>query len=207
MSRTTGQPTVQGGLHVIPARSVAPVELPAPPEHLAARTAELLGWGGVMLPPMTLLGRRVVMVAELITDAHAERLALGCPPVTDRTTVSTWVWPELAGMVPAPAVRLVGAIALSRHWRTALTSVVPFSRFTNTAIVVPSAVAEGDDFLANCLMRAGHYGVSVATAPDEGAVELTLRGRPPQDFPVEQEVTVRWLREVVYDRILATTVS
>ena len=59
--------------------------------------AARLGWHGTVLPPMTLLGRRVVVVAELLADAHAERICLGRGPVADRPTVATWVWPELAG--------------------------------------------------------------------------------------------------------------
>src|SRR5205823_11896080 len=60
------------------------------------------------LPEMKLLGRRVCLVVELVTEVHAERICLGQLPVTDRASVATWVWPEFAGMVPAPAARIVG---------------------------------------------------------------------------------------------------
>ncbi|MFB9906563.1 hypothetical protein [Allokutzneria oryzae] len=204
MSRTTGQTAVDGGFHVLPTRAVPPVELPAPSEHLAARAAELLGWSGIMLPPMTLLGRKVIVVAELLTAEHAERVCLGAPPVTDRTTVSTWVWPEMAGRVPPAAVRIVGVIAVSRHWRSALTSAVPFARFTNAAVVVPSTVAGADDFLLNCLMRARQYGVAVATADERDGVELAMPARAEQPAVDLQESMIRWMHEMVYEQLLAT---
>jgi len=87
------------------------------------------------------------VVADLLTDAHAERICLGCPPVPDRATVATWVWPELAPRVPAPAVRIVGVLAVARHWRTGLVATVPFSRYAETAIVLPWWAATTHDYL------------------------------------------------------------
>ena len=100
MSGTTGRTTQRTDLDARSERLLPSVELPAPVEDLAAAAAARLGWSGSVLPPMTLLGRRVVVVAEILADAHAERICLGAEPVADRATVSTWVWPELAGRVP-----------------------------------------------------------------------------------------------------------
>jgi hypothetical protein len=177
-------------------------ELPADPADLAVAAAERLGWRGVVLPPMDLMGRRVSVVAELLPDAHAERLCLGSRPVLDRTTVSTWVWPEMDGRVPPAAVRLVGVIAVARHWRTALVSAVPFARGGNAAIVVPGSVALTHDYLVNCLPRARRYGLSVLTAHPDEDITVDVAGRH-DDVPVEDTSVSRWVNELVYDQVLA----
>ncbi|MFB9430296.1 hypothetical protein [Streptoalloteichus tenebrarius] len=201
--------TAVPNVRALPASTVPPVELPAPPEQLAARAAELLGWRGVVLPPMSLLGRRVVPVAELLPDRHAERLCWGVGPVTDRTAVSTWVWPEMLGRVPPPAVRLVGVLAPARHWRTALTSAVPFARLCSSATVLPSAVTVAEDYVTNGMLRSRLYGVAVLTADPDGAVGLELPGPAEEDRVIDVDLAtssaVRWMHEVLYDRVLATT--
>ena len=52
------------------------VEMPASVGRLAELSAASLGWSGSVLPPIKLLGRYVVPVAELVPEAHAERLLL-----------------------------------------------------------------------------------------------------------------------------------
>ncbi|KAA2263725.1 hypothetical protein F0L68_09585 [Solihabitans fulvus] len=203
MSSTPARTAAPNETRLLPSRAIPLPELPAATETLAASAAELLGWRGVVLPPMTLLGRRVVVVAELLPDAHAERLCLGSEPVADRTTVATWVWPEMEGRVPPPAVRLVGVLAVARHWRTGLASSVPFARFGNAATVLPSSVAMTHDYLANCLPRARRYGLSVVTAQPDAEVTLDLAGRH-DGIPVEDTAVTRWINEVVYEQVLAT---
>jgi hypothetical protein len=182
---------------------VPPVRLPAAPDRLAPQAVELLGWQGVLLPPMTLLGRRVVVMAELLPDVHAERLAVGCRPETDRTTVATWVWPEMAGRAPSPAVRLVGVLALARHWRSALVGVVPFGRFCDVGIVLPEAVTTTEDYQQNCLPRAIEYGVEVLTADADGQVSLAQHAEPARDVDDQQPAVFRWMNELVYEKLLA----
>jgi hypothetical protein len=187
----------------LPSRAVPAIELPAPATELASQAAERLGWNGLVLPQLTLLGRKVFVVAELLPDAHAERLCFGCGPVVDRTTVATWVWPELAGQVPPAAVRIVGVLAVAKHWRTGLASAVPFALHGNAAVVLPSSVALTDDYLTNCLPRARRYGVSIITADPDGTVSLDLAGT--QDhISTEQTAVTRWVNEVVYEQVLAT---
>ncbi|WP_073479785.1 hypothetical protein [Streptoalloteichus hindustanus] len=205
-----GRTAVQN-VRALPASTVPPAELPAPAEQLAARAAELLGWRGLVLPPMSLLGRRVVPVVELVPDRHAERLCWGVGPVTDRTTVSTWVWPEMVGRVPPPAVRLVGVLAPARHWRSALTSAVPFARICSAAVVLPALVTTGDDYVTNGMLRARLYGVGVLTADPDGAVGLELPGSTDEDRVIDVDLAtspaVRWMHEVLYDRVLAMTAA
>ncbi|MEU5691074.1 hypothetical protein [Actinosynnema sp. NPDC020468] len=180
-------------------------ELPGSVEELAAAAADRLGWHGVVLPEMVLMGRKVVVVAELLADAHAERVCLGAAPESDRTTVSTWVWPEMDGRVPPAAIRIVGVLAVARHWRTALASAVPFARFGNAAAVLPTSVAFTHDYLANCLPRVRRYGVSVLLADDDRALTTDVAGRN-ECVPVEDTATTRWVNELVYEQVLASAV-
>lgn len=178
------------------------VELPAPDDELASAAVAQLGWPGVALAPMTLLGRRVSLVAELLPDAHAERICLGQAPVTDRATVSTWVWPEFAGQVPVAAVRIVGVLAVVRHWRTGLAALAPFARYGDTAMVVPSSVVLTHDYTTNCLPRARNYGIAVVSADPDNGVELDLPGRN-EKAPAGIDAVSRWVNEVAYERVLS----
>lgn len=207
MSGTPGRTAVSEHLNALPAQLAPPVELPGPVAELADDAAVALGWAGTVLPEATLLGRRVCLVAELLADVHAERICLGQEPVTDRTTVSTWAWPELAGQVPEPAVRIVGAIAVARHWRTGLANAVPFLRYGDAAVVLPTTAVLTHDYLANCLPRARAYGVAVLAAEPDGdtcaGVQVDLPGRGERAFP-EADALYRWVCELAYEQLLDT---
>ncbi|MEU4442576.1 hypothetical protein AB0K14_01220 [Actinosynnema sp. NPDC050801] len=203
MSSTPARIVDTDDARALSATAVPVPELPGSAEELAASAALRLGWHGVVLPEMVLMGRKVIVVAELLPDAHAERLCLGAGPETDRTTVSTWVWPEMDGRVPPTAVRIVGVVAVARHWRTALASAVPFARFGNAAAVLPTSVVFTHDYLANCLPRVRRYGVSVLLADEELQLSTDVAGRN-ETVPVEDTATTRWVNELVYERVLAT---
>ncbi|WP_309110045.1 hypothetical protein [Saccharothrix sp.] len=203
MSSTPARIADTGDARALSATAIPVPELPGDAADLAAAAAVRLGWHGVVLPEMVLMGRKVIVVAELLADAHAERVCLGAGPETDRTTVSTWVWPEMDGRVPPAAVRIIGVLAVARHWRTALASAVPFARFGNAAAVLPSSVALTHDYLSNCLPRVRRYGVSVLLADEESALTMDVAGRN-ETVPVEDTATTRWVNELVYEQVLAT---
>lgn len=202
----SGRTAVPEHLKALPAPLVPPVELPAPADELAVAAANELGWSGVVLPEMRLLGRRVCLVVELMTEAHAERICLGQRPVTDRASVATWVWPEFAGRVPEPAVRVVGAIAVARHWRTGLANVVPFLRYGDAAVVLPTSVVLTNDYVVNCLPRARAYGVAVVRTEPDAEVALDLPGRSERATAGVDGIH-RWITELAYDKILAGATS
>jgi hypothetical protein len=202
----SGRTAVPENVRVVPAPLVPPVELPASADELAVKAAEELGWSGVVLPEMKLLGRRVCLVVELLTEAHAERICLGQAPVTDRASVATWVWPEFKGMVPEPAVRVVGAIAVARHWRTGLANAVPFLRYGDAAIVLPTSVVLTNDYVANCLPRARAYGVAVVRTEPDAEVDLDLPGRAERAHAGIDGVH-RWITELAYDQVLAAATT
>lgn len=205
MSHVSARPAVESTARPSGLAPLLPVMLPAAPDRLAPQAVRLLDWDGVLLPPMKLLGRKVVVLAELLADAHAERLALGCPPVTDRTTVATWVWPELTDRVPPPAVRLRGVLAPARHWRTALVAAVPFGRFCDVGIVIPEAVTATDDYLQNCLPRAVEYGVEVLTADEQGQVSVAQHAEPARESDAIEPAVFRWINELIYQQLLEVT--
>jgi hypothetical protein len=180
-----------------------PVEVLSAPDHLACAAVDALGWEGVVLPPMVLLGRRVVAVAELIGDVHEHRIASGWAPVTDRVSVSTWDWPEMRHLVPTPAVQLRGIIAPARHWRTGLTSAAPFAALCPTALLLPAHIARN----VECLSHAEHYGPTVLAAAgphdvDPDAVDVVHLGRPRPAATTRPTPTSRWVHEMVYHRLL-----
>lgn len=176
-----------------------PVELPPLPDHLAPQAAAELGWDGMVLPPMTLLGRRVVIVAELLVDVHFDRLAAGWGPVTDRMSVGMWSWPELASRAPEAAVLINGVLAPARHWRTALTCAAPFGGLAPTAMLLPPGPARDPD----CLSQADYYGAAVLASADRDLVDLVQPGRTGRLATACSTTVSRWVYEVVYDRVLA----
>lgn len=180
------------------------VEVLSPPDHLAPAAVEALGWVGVILPPMVVLGRRVVAVANLIVDVHQRRMTSGWGPVTDRVSVSTWDWPEMQHLAPAPAVQLSGIIAPARHWRTGLTGAAPFAGLCPTALLLPAHIARN----VECLTHAEYYGPTVlaAAGPHEvepDAVDVVHVGRSRVGANTRPTPTSRWVHEMVYDRMLA----
>jgi hypothetical protein len=181
-----------------------PVGVLSPPDHLAGAAATAMGWDGVVLPPMMLLGRRVVAVAHLVEDAHQSRVSTGWRPVTDRTSVSTWDWPEMRHLVPPAAVALRGIIAPARHWRTGLTGAAPFAGLCPTALLLPAHIARN----VECLSHAEYYGPTVLAAAgphdvDSEAVDVVHVGRSRALEPIQLTATSRWIYEMVYDRLLA----
>jgi hypothetical protein len=180
-------------------------EVLSAPDHLADAAADALGWQGVVLPPMVLLGRRVVAVATLLRDVHESRSNSGWGPVTDRVSVSTWDWPEMRQLAPPLAVQLNGIIAPARHWRTGLTGAAPFARLCPTALLLPGHIARN----VECLSHAEYYGPTVLAAAgphdlDPEAVDVVHVGRCRPVAATPPTGTARWVHEMVYDRLLAT---
>lgn len=197
----TGDAVVTG--RSFPTRVVPPVELPASASFLAGEAAARLDWTGVVLPEVTMLGRKVCVVARLRTDVHAERIAVGAGPVTDRTTVATWTWPEFSATAPEPAAEIVGVLAVARHWRTAMASAVPFARYGDAALVLPSSAVLTKDYVDNCLPRARSYGMAIVSADADALVEKDLEGRS-ERLVLPEDAVSRWINEVVYEQLLAS---
>ncbi|MFI9449273.1 hypothetical protein DL991_05735 [Amycolatopsis sp. WAC 01375] len=199
--------TVAGGAkrsRSLPSRVVPPIELPASVEELSRKAAALLGWNGIVLPETTVLGRKICVVARLRTDVHAERIAMGMGPVVDRATVDTWTWPELAATAPAPAAEIIGVLAVARHWRTAMASAVPFARYGEAAMVLPSPAVLTEDYVGNCLPRARAYGLGIVSADPNAVTDLDLEGHN-ERMILDEDPVSRLVNEIVYDQLLRGT--
>jgi hypothetical protein len=186
-----------------PTRVVPPVELPASTSFLAGEAAARLGWDGVVLPEVTMLGRKVCVVAKLRTDVHAERIAMGIGPVTDRATVATWLWPEFAVMAPEPAAEIIGVLVVARHWRTAMASAVPFARYGEAALVLPGSAVLSQDYVDHCLPRARNYGIGIVSADTDAVVTRDLAGNA-ERLTLPEDAVSRWMNEMVYEQLLAS---
>lgn len=176
-----------------------PVELPPLPDRFAPELAAELGWAGTALQPMVVLGRRVILVAELLPDVHRHRVLRGWGPVTDRVSVATWSWPEVAATAPEAAVRLSGVIASARHWKTALIAAAPFATMAPTAMLLPPGPARD----RGCLTQAEFYGAAVAATADRGRVDLVQPGRRGRLATATSSTICRWVHEVAYERLVA----
>ncbi|WP_414943509.1 hypothetical protein [Amycolatopsis sp. cmx-11-32] len=199
--------TVAGGAkrsRSLPSRVVPPIELSASVEELSRKAAALLGWNGIVLPETTVLGRKICVVARLRTDVHAERIAMGMGPVVDRATVDTWTWPELAATAPAPAAEIIGVLAVARHWRTAMASAVPFARYGEAAMVLPSPAVLTEDYVGNCLPRARAYGLGIVAADPNAVTDLDLEGHN-ERMILDEDPVSRLVNEIVYDQLLRAT--
>ncbi|MGH3916622.1 MAG: hypothetical protein ACRDTC_24900 [Pseudonocardiaceae bacterium] len=188
-----GHPATLGG--------TGDIEILCAPEHLVPAAVGVLSWAGTVLPPAGLLGRRVVLVVELLTEVHDQRVASGWGPVTDRASVSTWGWPEMRHLAPPPAVRLRGVLAPARHWRTGLIAVAPFLALCPTALLLPPHIARD----GRCLAYAAHYGPTIvadAGHHDPGAVDVVRPGRIGVAPTTSPNALSRWVHELVYDRLL-----
>ncbi|MEY7974092.1 hypothetical protein AB8O38_19020 [Saccharomonospora xinjiangensis] len=190
------------GVRSISGRVGPTLELPADPADLAKRSAPLLGWQGTVLPQTTLFGRRVFVVARLRPEVHAERIATGLRPVTDRATVATWTWPEFSKVAPMPAVHIAGVLAVARHWRTGMAATVPFARYGEAAMVLPTSATVSHDYVDNCLPRARMYGLGIVAADENAKVDLDLNCADERLELGDDEVW-RWVHEVAYERLLA----
>ena len=180
------------------------VEVLCAPEYLIGAAVRTLGWDGTVLPPDALLGRRVVLVADLLEEVHEQRIESGWGPVTDRVSVSMWHWPQMRHLVPPVAVRLRGVLAPARHWRTGLAGTAPFTGLCATALLLPAHIARN----VECRNHAGRHGATViaAAGPDDldpDAVDVVQSGRLAPVSSTHPNLISRWIHELVYDRLLS----
>jgi hypothetical protein len=162
------------------------------------RAASVLGWAGVVVEDMRLLGLRITVVADVDQQVHADRQASGWEPITDCTTLALWEdWPEHP-MVPPSAVRLTGFLARGRRWQQAMHRAGGFVGFGSTAILLEPNSAP----TPVCMMTAHYYGVGVIRSTPTGAVELVQEGRHGPVSTARPNAISREAEELVYREIL-----
>lgn len=158
--------------------------------------ADALGWSGVVVPNVGVLGQRVSAVVRIDEDVDRWRCAHGWPPHPEPSWFRTWFEPGVTDRVPLPAVDLVGVLVTGSALDGALTSCGTLIGLAPCAVVVP--VAAADDALA--LSELDYYGVGVVVVDDLGRATVLA---VPEDRSREFGPSLygRWLREVLYDRV------
>jgi hypothetical protein len=150
---------------------------------------DVLGWSGVLVPEVKVLGVRADLVVRIDHAAHVARRASGHGPVLDRDVLATWEWPESSFRAPE-VVSLVGAVGVGTTWRRALAAAVRLHGFCSTAVVV-----EEDD--EECRLECAYLGVGLVAAGR--LVDSGHTGRSPR---AHRRTLDRWLEELVYERLI-----
>jgi hypothetical protein len=156
-----------------------------------------LGWTGLAVPGVALLGTRVTLVVSVDAAAHAARAGTGDGPMLDIDTLASWEWPESAA--PPPVVALVGAVIGTpagapvppAAWRRATAAARRWAAFTGTAIHLTGPASP------LCRLECGYAGIAVV-GPD-----LVLPGRAGRAWGARRRALDRWVEEWVYRRLLS----
>ncbi|WP_433555815.1 hypothetical protein ACQPWY_25810 [Pseudonocardia xinjiangensis] len=177
---------------------------PPPREADVVDAVRALGWSGVALPEISLVGCRLVPVVDLDVDAHNLREASGHGPQLDADTLAVWEWPESAGMAPPPALRLSGVLFRARRgWRRALREARSWRGFGPAAVLVPAG-AFTDEV---CRLEFAVYGIGLVPS-DPAGEGPALRADDPVGAAVLPELgrsargrrrtADRWVEETLY---------
>ncbi len=163
-----------------------------PPEELAI---DALGWQGSLVKDITLFGSRVSVLADIDEEAHSLRQQTCTPPVTDRTSVTLWEWPELTA--PPSAVTLSAVMTTSTRWQHGMKAVSAFAGFSSTVLILPRDIPAPE----SCLTTAERYGVWVVRIDSSEAV-VDHQGRLGPVTTSRPTTVTRWTEELVYARLI-----
>lgn len=166
-----------------------------------SRAAVLLGWDGVVLPELELLGCRVVPVVSCRDDVHRDRLASGDGPQHDCDLLELWEWPEAAGTVPASALSLTGILVRTRSCRRGL-SIAHTWRGFGAATVLTGQV----DVDEACWLEFRLPGVGLVLVPSSGCPTLAVGAPLGRQAPARRRALDRWVEEALYEHAIATGV-
>jgi len=167
--------------------------VPLSPQHAASA----LGWRGVVIPDVGVLGYRVSAVVRVHDEVDRWRRSNGWPPQPDPSWFRTWFTPGPLDRTPLPAVELLGILVTESEPDRALTACGTLISLAPCAVVLPSAMV--DDSLP--LSELDYYGVGVVSGTDEASAKVVV---PPEDRSGEFGPSLygRWLQEVLYDRVV-----
>lgn len=169
------------------------------PHNDLVRAVELLGWGGTVLPELTLLGCRVVPVVALDEDVHDARQSSGYGPQRDHDVLEIWDWPQAADHVPAAALALSGVLVRAGTWRGGLALARTWRGFGPAAVLTGPANTD-----ETCLLEFQLPGVGLVTTDAEGTPALRVAPAAGRQPPARRRVLDRWVEETLYEHALAT---
>jgi hypothetical protein len=181
------------------------------PARLAAAAAAL-GWAGLVLPGVRLLGTRIAAVLAVDATAHDHRRRAGCAvPMSDVDTLAVWEWPQAREACPPPVVELLGVLVpAGRSWAAATTTARRWAGFAATAIVLPTDAAS-----ELCRLECGYAGIAITGAAGRAGigadaagamVRLLQPGRPGRSERARRRTLDRWVEEQLYGRLLTAGV-
>lgn len=169
--------------------------MPLSPQHAASA----LGWRGVVVPDVGVLGYRVSAVVRVREDVDRWRRANGWPPQPDPSWFRTWFDPGPPDRTPLPAVELLGLLVAETEPDRALVACGTLISLAPVAVVVPGPVT-GESWPLG-LSELDYYGVGVVSGDDATGGKVIV---PPEDRSGEFGPSLygRWLQEVLYDRVV-----
>lgn len=167
--------------------------VPLSPQHAASA----LGWRGVVIPDVGILGHRVSAVVRIHDEVDRWRRSNGWPPQPDPSWFRTWFDPGPPDRTPLPAVELVGVLVTESDPDRALTASGTLISLAPCAVVLPL----GEDPDPWPLNELDYYGAGVVSGNNATDVKVVV---PPEDRSGEFGPSLygRWLQEVLYDRVV-----
>lgn len=166
-------------------------------QPLLHRAASALGWRGIVVPDVAVLGHQVSAVVRVRADVHEWRTAHRWPPHADPSWFRSWFEPTAHDQLPVPAVELVGVLVDESTVDRALQSCGTLMTLAPCAVVLPGPQRSK----SWPLIELDYYGIGVVVLEDSDSTELLV---PPEDRSPEFGPSLfgRWLLEVLYDRVL-----
>lgn len=176
------------------------------------RAVELLGWAGLVLPELTLLGCRVVPVVLPDHDVHDARCAGGHGPQRDRDVLEIWEWPQAAGQVPATPLVLRGMLVQAGSWRPGLALARTWRGFGPAAVLTGpaggcgavggcGALGGAADEICRLEFQLCGVGLVGLGAREPAVIVEPATGRQP---PARRRVLDRWVEETLYEHALTS---
>ncbi|WP_367132105.1 hypothetical protein [Saccharothrix sp. HUAS TT1] len=166
-------------------------------QPLLHHAASALGWRGIVVPDVAVLGHQVSAVVRVRADVHEWRSANGWPPQADPSWFLSWLEPATHDRLPVPAVELIGVLVGESTADRALQSCGTLMTLAPCSVVLPAA--QGAESWP--LLELDYYGIGVVAVDEAGAAELLV---PPEDRSKEFGPSLfgRWLLEVLYERVV-----
>jgi hypothetical protein len=166
-------------------------------QPLLHHAASALGWRGIVVPDVAVLGHQVSAVVRVRADVHEWRTNNGWPPHSDPSWFRAWFEPSVHDRLPVSAVELVGVLVGESTVDRALQSCGTLMTLAPCAVVLPGP--QGNESWP--LIELDYYGIGVVAVEGSGHTELLV---PPEDRSTEFGPSLfgRWLLEVLYDRVL-----
>ncbi|WP_229795873.1 hypothetical protein, partial [Saccharothrix coeruleofusca] len=127
-------------------------------QPLLHHAATALGWQGIVVPDVAVLGHQVSAVVRVRTDVHEWRSANGWPPHADPSWFRSWFEPNAHDRLPVAAVDLVGVLVGESTVDRALQSCGTLMTLAPCSVVLPAP--QGSSWP---LIELDYYGIGVVS--------------------------------------------